>query len=212
VPAVIFGFGIYELGGINRVQDYRELQSTLVETNQERDMLHNRAVELQGEVASLRQRRDLDQQARLNDAAELTRLRHQLTELRQELELYSSLADQSVTESPVSVHRFEIKPTAVAGKYRYDLMLTQPLASAQKIEGKVEIVLADSAGNSVVGEHGFGFQLFEKFSGLLLPTPSAALSNISVVLKITLSSGAVIVHEFPGQELFGEEPVDEKSK
>lgn len=211
VLAVAVGAGVYRLGGDNRVQNHAELRSKLSRADDELQSLRANVFALQGEAASLRQRRELDDQARSNVAAELMRLRHQLTDVRRELELYSWLGDQNSAEGGVVVHRFEITGAARDGEYRYDLVLAQALTAADKAVGKVDISLTDIAGVTHVAEHDFEFQVFEKFSGPIVQPTAGAFKDAKVQMKITVRGEAEAIFEFYWRELSGAERIDEES-
>jgi hypothetical protein len=183
-------FGLYWLGGVNRVADYRTLELNYVDATQQLIAAQGELVVLQTELAALRQRTELDELADKSSAEELKRLRHQLTGLRRELELYSSLADQTSSSSSVSVYQFVMETTAEATTYRYDLVLTQALTSNQMASGKVRIALAKEPDALVLVEHGFDFRVFEKFSGTLQELTAADLEDVQVVLTVVVDDPA----------------------
>lgn len=183
-------FGLYRLGGFNRVADYRALELNFVDATQQLIAAQGELVALQAELASLRQRTELDELADKSSAEELKRLRHQLTGLRRELELYSSLADQTSSGSSVSVYQFVLESTAEAATYRYDLVLTQALASSQTAAGKVRIALMKELDTRVLVEHEFDFRVFEKFSGTLQEVRATDLEDAQVVLTVVVDDPA----------------------
>jgi hypothetical protein len=211
---VLIGYGCYWLGGYLRVPEYGGLKLRHTETNAQLAHWRSRADELEAEAASLRQGHELDLQANKNITLQLNRLRGELTETREELELYSRLVNQSADRSGVAVHSLVLASTAMAGEYRYDLVVAQSLTAKESATGEVEIVMVGPHGTALVGEHDFEFKVFEKFSGVMLGVPQVGsdADNPGVKVRVVVhSKGQQSVHEFSWPELWVGEQVVEQS-
>lgn len=205
------GYGVYILGGEHRASDYGALKKSLLQADEESSLLNGQLVELRGEVASLRQRQKINQQARRNYLAELGRLRHQLTETRKELELYSRLADRKPGISGAGVRQLKVSAAATLGEFHYELLLAQPLTATGKAAGRVRIELVDVDQTILVAEREFNFQVFEKFSGKIVAPEGLAINKSKILVTIMVKDQADVAGEFSLRELLGAERADERS-
>ena len=208
VALLLIGLLLYRLGGEHRAGNFADLVQNFGVVEQELNRLGERAITLSRENAALQQQHELDLLAQQNIAKELRTVRGQFTGLRKELELYTRLADRSLKDIGIFVHRFELSATATSGEYRYHLLLAQPLTANDRVEGQVEIIVSVGEAARQVGLHNFEFQIYGSYEGLIRPLTS----DREVVIKVSTGKGPGLIKQYLWRELLDGEQGHEEEK
>ncbi|MBL4623400.1 MAG: hypothetical protein JKY89_13480 [Immundisolibacteraceae bacterium] len=208
VALLLIGMLLYRLGGEHRAGNYAELVQNFSVVEQELNRLAERSIALSRENAGLHQQHELDLLAQQNIAKELRLVRGQFTGLRKELELYTRLADRSVEDVGIFVHRFEVFTTENLGEYRYHLLLAQPLTADDQVSGKVELMVGTGEAAQQVGLHEFKFQVYGSYEGLISPLTS----DPDLVVKVSVVNGVDSIKQYSWRELLDGEQGNEEEK
>jgi len=138
VALVAAGWWLYDLGKLHGTDDLRTLRTRhgVLEKRHAKVLGENR--ELREKAAILRRSSQIDRQAALDVKADLATLEEELQAAREEIEFYRGIVSPGDVKPGLRIHRFRLVAGAVAGEYRYDLVLTQLKHNDRHVSGAVE--------------------------------------------------------------------------
>jgi hypothetical protein len=142
VALVAAGWWLYDLGKLHGADDLRTLRTRhgVLEKRHAKVLGENR--ELREKAAILRRSSQIDRQAALDVKADLATLEEELQAAREEIEFYRGIVSPGDVKPGLRIHRFRLVAGAVAGEYRYDLVLTQLKHNDRHVSGAVEWQIA----------------------------------------------------------------------
>lgn len=120
--------------------------TALAELDAERAELRDRLTEaqrlnseLKQQLAILERSSEIDRRATLEVRNEFAALTAEMLELRKELDFYRGIVSPKDNASGLNIQRFELQSTAVEGRYKFSLMLTQMRRNERYVRGVVEM-------------------------------------------------------------------------
>lgn len=177
-------WGLYRYTRATTVTDFARAQTDRDRLLEERRDLtgklntaHGDINKLKDQVVYLERSQDIDRQACSSVKASLSDLQEEVADLHEQVAFYRGIVSPDASRAGVRVYDFKVYPTAVAGMFRYDLVLIQSVRHDRRIAGKVEIGLRGMKGGQAAtyrlsdlllsGEKNlvFSFKYFEEFAG-----------------------------------------------
>ena len=140
--ALYAGWWLYDLGKVHGVTELKSLrtQHSVMEKLTRKLTKNNKL--LRERVAILERSSQIDQQAALDVKADLGQLEMELQAAREEIEFYRGIVAPGDVQSGLRIHRFTLESGTGAGKYHYDLVLTQVKLNDRLVTGVVNLKIA----------------------------------------------------------------------
>ena len=125
-------------------------------------------------------------------AKQVKSLSFENAKLKEDLAFFQSLMSSSGRQGGLSVNRFQLRPDAVAGEYRYQLLLVQTGQRMREFHGTVQFVLdvqhegrklvllVPPPGESEARDYRLSFKYFQRVEGTFKLTPGSVLKGIQV--------------------------------
>ncbi len=169
---LVFDYGMrnasHEVVKLRKQQ--RDLRAQLATTRAERR-------EMEEQNAVLERSSQIDREAAIGVRNDLAEAQSQVLDLRKELELYRGIVSPGDAEPGLRVQHLEFTEAHHAGRYRFDMTITQVKRNAKLAEGVIQMeVTGVENGDSAVmllnnlGDNGdkpleFNFRYFQHFQG-----------------------------------------------
>lgn len=215
-------WGLYRYTRATTVTDFARAQTERDRLLDERRELtgklraaHADIDKLKDQIVYLERSQDIDRQACSSVKASLSTLQEEVADLHEQVAFYRGIVSPDASRAGVRVYDFKVYPTAVAGMFRYDLVLIQSVRHDRRIAGKVEISLRGmQAGQAstyrlsdllLSGEKNlvFSFKYFEEFAGEFRLPPGFQPSRAVVTLYPDGASVPKIEDEFEWSRIQG---------
>jgi len=127
------GYAGGELDRFGRQHD--EMQQQLADA-------HKQNAALRQQLAILERSSEIDRRATLEVRNDFARLQDKMQALRKELAFYRGIISPADNKAGLTIQRFDLQRGASAGRYTYNLMLTQVKRNDKYAQGVVEIDVA----------------------------------------------------------------------
>lgn len=179
------GFGSLRQGEVER--ELMRLQSALERQEAELADLRSRAA--QGE-----RQLQMERAATADLAKQVKSLTFENAALKEDLAFFQSLmsAAGAREEGTISVNRFRLQPEAMAGEYRYQMLLVQNGQRAKEFQGRLQFVLdVQHEGRKLVlvmppegdregKDYQLNFKFFQRIEGTFKLMPGSVLKGMQV--------------------------------
>ncbi|MGZ5091570.1 MAG: DUF6776 family protein [Burkholderiales bacterium] len=150
--------------------------------------------ELRSKVAGSDRLQQMDRAASADLAKQVKSLTFENAKLKEDLAFFQSLMSSSGNrEATLAVNRFNLRPDAIAGEYRYQLLLVQTGQRVREFNGTVQFVLdVQNEGRKLTlvlpaqGEreeardYRLNFKYFQRVEGTFKLTPGSVLKGMQV--------------------------------
>lgn len=166
--------------------ELERLQTTL-------DRQESELAELRSSGAQSDQQVQIDRAAVEDLAKQVKALSFENAALKEDLAFFQSLmAGAGEREGAISVNRFRLQPEAVAGEYRYQMLLVQNSQRAKEFQGRLQLVLdVQHDGRKVVlvlpveaerdsRDYQLSFRFFQRIEGTFRLMPGSVLKGMQV--------------------------------
>jgi hypothetical protein len=113
--------------------------------------------------------------------------------LKEDLAFFQSLmSSPGGTETSISVNRFRLQPDAVAGQYRYQMLLVQTGHRTKAFQGNLQFVLdvqhegrklvlvLPAESDTAAGDYGLSFKFFQRIEGTFRLAPGTVVNGMQV--------------------------------
>ena len=144
-------------------------------------------------VANADHQMQIDRAAAADLAKQVKALSFENAALKEDLAFFQSLMATPVTrEGTISVNRFRVQPEAVAGEYRYQMLLVQAGQRLREFHGTLQFVLdVQQDGRKIVltlppepdraaREYQLNFKFFQRVEGSFKLSPGSELKGMQV--------------------------------
>ena len=173
---------------------------TARENSAELARLQEKVQHQQTELAELRpwltqadRQMQIDRAAAADLARQVKSLAFENAALKEDLAFFQSLmSSQAGREGTISVNRFRLQPEAVAGEYRYQMLLVQPGQRVREFHGTLQFVLdVQQDGHKLVlvlppdlergaRDYQLNFRFFQRIEGTFKLPPGSVLKGMQV--------------------------------
>lgn len=175
-------WGLYEYGRYRAGYDTVSVTMERIERASQIGELERSIGELREQKAILERTSQIDREAYGQLEGELSGLREEILELNRELAFYRGIVTPQGGSGVMSLQRFEVVPSGVQRRYRFQLVLTQAFTNSGTTTGSVTLSVEGVEGTTTksfalaeltddkVKELPFRFKYFQELSGeLVLP-------------------------------------------
>lgn len=182
---------------------FQDASSELEKLREERRRLTRELRAARDELAGLRGRStfearscEVDVQACEAVRGTVAGLEAEAADLREQLAFYRSIVSPEQARAGVRVMRVALRPGAVEGVWRYDLVLVQPMRRDRTATGTYDLQLEGLVGPQMqtlgldallageASEHAFSFRSFQEFGGELRLPSGFLPSRLTVTLQV----------------------------
>lgn len=170
-----------------------ETERELARLQQALQSQESELAELRSKVAGSDQQVQMDRAAAADLARQVKSLSFENAKLKEDLAFFQSLMSSSASrEATISVNRFNLQPEAMAGEYRYQLLLVQTGQRVREFQGTLQFVLdVQQDGRKLVlvlppqGErdardYRLSFKHFQRVEGTFKLSPGSLLKGMQV--------------------------------
>lgn len=188
IVAVWVAFALFG-GGFKHAESERELGRLQGELRRQETEL----AELRSKVAQVDRQFQIDRAAAADLEKQVKSLAFENAALKEDLAFFQSLmSSPGGREGTISVNRFRLQPEAVAGEYRYQLLLVQTGQRGREFQGTLQFVLdVQHDGRKLVlvlppeaereaRDYQLNFKFFQRVEGTFKLTPGSVLKGMQV--------------------------------
>lgn len=183
---LIAAWALYTYTRSTTVSDFEQARAERATFLRDRQRLAAQLRKAEREVLSLKEQlvyakrsQEIDKAACETVRASLGGLQASVSELQEQVAFYRGIVSPEESRAGVRVYEFRITPSAVAGVYRYELVLIQSVRHDRTVKGKVDLRLSGMQDGAMtelplgslslepVDSLLFSFKYFQEFSGEL---------------------------------------------
>jgi hypothetical protein len=181
------------VGLFGRDSSRAEADRELAQLQQQLQRQESELVELRSKVAGSDRLQQMDRAAAADLAKQVKSLTFENAKLKEDLAFFQSLMSSSGNRQPtLSVNRFNLRPDAIAGEYRYQLLLVQTGQRVREFNGTVQFVLdvqnegrkltlvLPAQGEREARDYRLNFKYFQRVEGTFKLTPGSVLKGMQV--------------------------------
>jgi hypothetical protein len=189
VGAVVWAvFGLFA-----RDSSRAEADREIAQLQQQVQRQETELTELRSKVAGSDRLQQMDRAAAADLAKQAKSLTFENAKLKEDLAFFQSLMSSSGNrQATLAVNRFNLRPDAIAGEYRYQLLLVQTGQRVREFSGTVQFVLdvqnegrkltlvLPAQGQSEARDYRLNFKYFQRVEGTFKLTPGSVLKGMQV--------------------------------
>jgi hypothetical protein len=189
VGAVVWAvFGLFA-----RDSSRAEADREIAQLHQQLQRQETELTELRSKVAGSDRLQQMDRAAAADLAKQAKSLTFENAKLKEDLAFFQSLMSSSGNrQATLAVNRFNLRPDAIAGEYRYQLLLVQTGQRVREFSGTVQFVLdvqnegrkltlvLPAQGQSEARDYRLNFKYFQRVEGTFKLTPGSVLKGMQV--------------------------------
>jgi hypothetical protein len=155
--------------------------------------LRDENAELRSRLAAVERTMQIDQSTQGNLAGQLKALSDENALLKEDLAFFQTLMTSGTGESPsgVTINRFRVRPDAIPGEYRYQLLVVQARTRSKEFQGRLQLVvdlIRDGQTQVLVlprpGDkpepYGLGFKFYQRVEGAFTVPADAQVKRVQV--------------------------------
>jgi cell division protein FtsL len=170
-----------------------EADRELAQLQQQLQRQESELAELRSKVAGSDRLQQMDRAAGADLAKQVKSLSFENAKLKEDLAFFQSLMSSSGNrEATLTVNRFNLRPDAIAGEYRYQLLLVQTGQRVREFNGTVQFVLdvqnegrkltlvLPAQGEREARDYRLNFKYFQRVEGTFKLTPGSVLKGMQV--------------------------------
>ncbi len=177
---VLGGWQLVKYGESRSGLDFTELREQNRELLNRVRSLEEENRELRHQVAYMARSDQIHQQAEQDLRRQMSRMQHEIHELRSEVGFYRGIVSPGEGSSGLQVQKLELRRAGAANSYYYRLVLIQALRHEQTVSGTTTLVAHGERGGDPVtltlselshegrSRHEFSFRYFQDFDGMIV--------------------------------------------
>lgn len=192
--ALVFGVGwtTYDYGMELAGFRQSEAAQALARLNEEIGQREALITELRSQVTTSERQMQIERATYGELAKQVKTLSAQNATLREDLAFFQSLMTAGGKEGAVSINRFSVQPEALAGEYRYRLLLVQNGQRMKEFQGTLQFVLnleqgdrkfvitLPPEGEQNVKDYQVNFKFFQRVEGTFKVAPDAVVKSLQI--------------------------------
>ena len=155
--------------------------------------LRDENTELRSQLAALERQAQIEQATHGNLANQIKALTDENALLKEDLALFQTLMTSGGDSSGggISINRFRVRPDALPGEYRYQLLIVQSRTRSREFQGKLQLVVdLEQDGQQQVlvlprsdeksAPYNLSFKFYQRVDGVFKVAPEASVKRVQV--------------------------------
>ena len=155
--------------------------------------LRDENTELRSQLAALERQAQIEQATHGNLANQIKALTDDNALLKEDLALFQTLMTSGGDSSGggISINRFRVRPDALPGEYRYQLLIVQSRTRSREFQGKLQLVVdLEQDGQQQVlvlprsdeksAPYNLSFKFYQRVDGVFKVAPEASVKRVQV--------------------------------
>lgn len=154
--------------------------------------LRDENTELRSQLAGTERQMQIERSTHGNLAGQIKTLTDENALLKEDLAFFQTLMTSSgESTAGISINRFRVRPDALPGEYRYQLLVVQARTRSREFIGKLQLVVdLEQGGDAQVlvfprdgekgGAYGLSFKFYQRVEGVFHVPPEATVKRVQV--------------------------------